>query len=119
MPLATTLTSVLLALNWDGSSRNIIQDPNVLEFQTANSVHVLAFTSQGELLVAESEGSFSMEDWEKVYRLGKEICCDNSKTGADDNVMQDEGLDEKTEAMMMFVKSTLREKVTADNHWKI
>jgi exosome complex component RRP46 len=113
-----TLTSVSLALNSDESSRNIIRSPNLLEFQSADSVHVLAFTSRGQLLVAESEGRFSMEDWDEVYRVGKEICCDSPKTDADDNVMQKEGLDEKTGSMTMFVRSILQDKVMADNHWK-
>ena len=112
------LTSISLALTSHGSTRNIIRNPNISESQTADSFHVLAFTSQGELLIAQSEGSFLMEDWDEICRVGKGFCCDNLKTGADGDVMQEEGLHEKTGEMMMFVKSTLKDKVMADNHWK-
>lgn len=117
IPLAMTLTSVLLAISSYGSSRKIIRNPTLQQFQGANSVHVLAFTSHGQLLVAESEGSFSMEDWDEVYDIGKGLCCDNIET-ADDDIMQGDGLVENTGGMMLFVKSTLEEKVSADLHWK-
>ena len=112
-----TLTSVLLAINSDGSTRNIIRNPTLQEFQGANSVHVLAFTSHGQLLVAESEGSFTLEDWDEVYEIGKGLCCYGIETG-DDNIMQGEGLEGNTGGMMTFVKSALEEKVSADLHWK-
>jgi len=74
----------------------------------------LAFTSQGELIVAESEGSFTMEDWDEVHDIGKRLCCDE----VDDNPMQDEALEEKNGGMMGFVKSVLKEKVGDDLYWK-
>ena len=116
MPLAMTLTSVLLAMNSDGSSRNIIRNPTLLEFLGANSVHVLAFTSHGQLLVEESEGSFTLEDWNEIYEVAKGLCCDGLET--EDNVMQGDGLERGTGGMMMFIKSTLEEKVSVDLHWK-
>jgi exosome complex component RRP46 len=117
MPLAMTLTSVLLAINSDGSLRNIIQSPTLQELQNANSVHVLSFTSHGQLLVAESEGSFTMEDWDEVYEIGKCLCCGGIDT-ADDSMMQGDRLEENSGGMMKFVKSALGEKVSADLHWK-
>lgn len=118
MPLATTLNSVLLALNSNGKSRNIIKNPTVVQFQAADSVHVLAFTSQGELLVAESEGTFTLEDWDEVCETAKSLCCDESTIAGDDDVMQDEGLEENKGSLTMFVKSTMEEKVAKDLHWK-
>jgi len=117
MPLAMTLASVLLAISSDGSSRTIIRNPTLQEFQAASSVHVLAFTSHGQLLVAESEGTFTLEDWDEIYEVGKGLYCDDVAT-ADENIMQGEGLEENTGGMMMFVKSALEEKVSADLHWK-
>ncbi len=107
-----TLTSVFLALTSDGTSRAVIRNPTLFQSQGADSVHVLAFTSHGDLLVAESEGSFTLEDWDVVYEAGKEICCDSSKTS------EDEDMDEKDGGMMMFVKSSLEDKVKNDLHWK-
>jgi exosome complex component RRP46 len=103
-------------MNSDGSSRNIIHNPTVEEFQGADSVHVLAFTSHGQLLVEESEGSFTLEDWNEIYEVAKSLCCDGLET--EGNVMQGDELKGNTGGMMMFIKSTIEEKVSADLHWK-
>jgi exosome complex component RRP46 len=112
-----TLTSVLLALTSDGPAKSIIRNPTLTQSQSADSIHVLAFTSHGDLLVTESEGSFTIGDWDQVYEAGKAICCENSKQ-ADDHEIQDEGLNEKAGGMLTFVKSTLKAKIAADLHWK-
>ena len=105
-----TLTSVLLAITPDG----ILRNPNLEELQIADSVHVLAFTSHGELLVAESEGCFTLEEWNGIHDVGRRICCDETEEDA----MQDDVLDEKAGGMMNFVKSVLAEKVKQDLQWK-
>jgi exosome complex component RRP46 len=69
------------------------------------------------LLVAESEGSFTVEDWDEVYQIGNDLCCDSLET-SNDKIMQADEMEENTGGMMMFVKSTLVEKVSADLHWK-
>ncbi|KUJ22723.1 uncharacterized protein LY89DRAFT_728842 [Mollisia scopiformis] len=118
MPLTMTATSAFLALTSDGSARSIITNPTIVQCESADSVHVLAFTSHGDLLVAESEGSFSLQDWETVFKAAKSICCDDSKTNVDHSVMQDGELGDEKGGMMNFVKSTLQTKITADLHWK-
>lgn len=117
MPLAMTLTSILLAMVSEGPARNIIRNPTLQQFQSATSVHVLAFTSHGQLLVAESEGSFTLEDWNEVFEIGKAFCCDGIEE-SEGTVMQESGLEEDNESMMKFAKSALREKVSVDLHWK-
>lgn len=117
MPLAMTLTSVLLALKSDGKSRNIVTSPTVVQFQAADSVHVLAFTSQEDLLVAESEGTFTLEEWNEVHDTAKALCCHES-AAAGGYLMQDEGEEENEASLMTFVKSTLEDKVAKDLHWK-
>ena len=110
-----TLTSILLALNSNGKSRTVVKNPTPAQFQAADSVHVLAFTSQEELLVAESEGAFTLEDWDEVYETAKALCCDETTTAGDD-IMHDE--EENKGSLMRFVKSTLEEKVAKDLHWR-
>jgi len=79
-------------------------------------VHVLAFTSHGELIVAESEGSFSTEEWDQVHDVGKRLCYSTFEEV--DDSMEDEGLDERAGGMSLFVKSIIKEKVDRDLHWK-
>lgn len=99
----------------EGKSKKITQNPTVVDIKKANSVHVLAFTSHGDLLVNESEGDFSFEDWEEIHDEAERICC-GSEAAADEDVMRDEG--EEDGGMMQFVKSALEEKVEADMHWR-
>lgn len=114
LPLAVTMTCSLLAINGSGLASSIIENPSVLEIQQAASIHVLAFTSHGDLLVAESEGSFTLEEWNVVHDRAKHMCC-----GAGDiDAMRDEGDDEDSDGMIQFVKSTLQEKIAADLHWR-
>lgn len=110
MPLSTTLTSVSFAL----SSKGMIANPTVLESQAASSVHVLAFTSHGELLVAESEGNFSLKDWESVCETAKAMCCGIPGTGGGQAVADDM----KAGSMSLFLRSTLAERIETDLRWK-
>jgi exosome complex component RRP46 len=38
------------------------------------SQHVFATTGEGEMLVAESEGDFGVEDWEGIVEEAKKMC---------------------------------------------
>jgi exosome complex component RRP46 len=113
MPLAMTVTSTLLALMDDGK---IIQYPTIREIQQATSIHVLAFTSHGELLVDESEGDFSIDDWDLIFEKAQRICCGTGQA-ADVDAMLDEG-EEGNGGLTGFLRSTLKEKVTSDLKWR-
>jgi exosome complex component RRP46 len=113
MPLAMTMTSTLLAIMDNG---NIVQYPTIREIQQASSVHVLAFTSHGELLVNESEGDFNIDDWDLIFEKAQRICCGTGKA-ADVDAMLDEG-EEGNGGLTGFLRSTLEEKVTSDLKWR-
>jgi exosome complex component RRP46 len=117
IPLAETLTSVVLAITSDEESQSILRNPTLTELQSADSVHVLGFTSHGELLVAESEGSFTIDDWNEIYEAGKRLCCDGIETDIDDDIMQDE-ISEERPSEATLIKAIVREKVATDLHWK-
>lgn len=110
IPLSASLTATLLAISQDGT---ILRNPGTAEIQTAQSIHVLAFTSHGELLVNLSEGSFTMEQWEDVYAQAEKICC--GTTEVDPDAMVDEG---ENAGMMGFVKTVMEEKVQKDLAWR-
>lgn len=113
-----TMTSVLLALKNTETGTSITENPTPIECQDAASVHVLAFTSHGELLVAESEGSFDMDEWEEIYDHAKGLCC-KGHGSTEDDIMHEDGLEnDAAPSLMMFVKSAVQEKVATDLHWK-
>lgn len=111
------MTAVILALTSNEKTQLILRNPTLAELQSADSVHVLGFTSHGELLVAESEGSFTIDEWDKVFSAAKRLCCDDIETDSETDVMQDEISEEKgSEAT--FIRSVVTEKVEAELHWK-
>jgi exosome complex component RRP46 len=117
MPLATTATSTLLAIMDDGLAKKFIQNPTVREIQQAISLHVLAFTSHGDLIVAESEGDFTIDEWDEVFEKAQHICCGVRETG-DVDAMLDEGGEEIDGGLRGFLRSTLQDKVTSDLKWR-
>lgn len=65
----TNLTSVAVGANGD-----VALDPSVEEVDAATSLHVIGFSSQGDLLIAESEGSFNIATWEQVSDIAGTVC---------------------------------------------
>ena len=87
IPLATTVTPTSLAIMNEEGERNIIVDPSPREIEKSRSFHVFAFTSHDELILAESEGSFTMKEWDSLYDTAYRQCC---PTDGDVN-MEDDG----------------------------
>lgn len=108
IPLSTSLTATFLAITEKG---NILQNPSLLETQTAQSIHALAFTSHAEPLVIESQGSFTPAQWDEVCIQAEKICCGS----ADPDAMVDEG---EEGGMMQFVQTVVEEKVDKDMAWR-
>lgn len=111
MPLSTILTSTILAV----AACTIIENPTISKMQRATSIHAFAFTPRGDMLIAESEGTFTMEEWENAYEHAQRICCGVGNR-VDIDGMLDEG--EDNGGMAQFVRSTIQEKVTFDLQWK-
>jgi len=106
-PLAKTIASTLLVSN---GSKGIIRNPTLMQVQEAQSVHIFAFDSFKELLIAESEGDFSMGEWEELYKVAEQLCCGSH---ADDPMQEEE------QSMQQFIQNALREKVADDFQWKV
>ena len=108
-----TLTSTVVAVT---KAKSIVQGPSTQQLQKADSVHVLAFSSQGDLIVAESEGDFDIDIWERVFEEGKRRCRGNEGGGDDSDEM---GTDTEgkggLEGVLMDV---VGKKVTKDQKWK-
>lgn len=116
VPMRATVTSTVAAILIDSGDSRIIMDPSPRQAEKSRSVHVLAFTSRDELLLSESEGDFTMDEWDVVYENARKICCGPSKGNDVDMVV-----DEDSQAgpdLRHFVRSAAEAKVTADLHWK-
>ncbi|KAK0657518.1 hypothetical protein B0T16DRAFT_452966 [Cercophora newfieldiana] len=118
VPMRATATSAIVAVVSQDGASELVADPSPREVEAAQSVHVLAFTSQDELLLAESEGDFTVKEWDDVYDTAKRICCQSGATKGESIEMV---LDEKGDNgpdMRQFLRSTLETKVVADLYWK-
>ena len=95
-------------------SRDVLtQDPSPKQVEAATSVHVLAFSSHGDLLVVESEGQFDMVIWEKVAEAAKRVCQGNSRNDGDVSMEP-----EQESTMGDFLKDMIGKKVAMDQRWK-
>ena len=87
----------------------------MVQVDNAKSVHVLGFTSDDELLLAESSGSFSTEEWDKVLETGQRVCCQGRNAGLD-TAMADDSTE--SASIRRFIRSVMETKTAADLHWK-
>lgn len=113
IPLKAIASATLIAIPEDG--KDLIVDPTAVESDRAKSVHVLGFTSQDELLLSESEGSFTAEEWTKVLILGQRICCQHQQVDFD---IAMSGNNQESESMKDFIRSVMKTKVAEDLYWK-
>lgn len=115
--MRATATATAVATVRQGGATQTIVDPSPREVETAQSVHVFAFTSHDELLLAESEGDFTVKDWDDSYETAKAICCRPEPTKEGIAMV----LDDETTAgpdMRHFLRSAMETKVASDLYWK-
>ena len=93
-------------------------DPSPKQLKKASSLHVLAFSSLGELLVVESEGDFSIGIWEQVHAKAEQVCCgeEEEEDAAGDEDVEKASKDGSNKEDML--RSIVQEQVTKEQRWK-
>lgn len=117
VPMRTTATSAVAAVSLSDGKIQITMDPSPREADKSRSVHVLAFTPSSELLLAESEGDFTMTEWDQVYETSRSACCGVADDGNGIHAVLDEAQQSGPD-MRQFVRSAAESKVAADLYWK-
>lgn len=117
VPMATTAAAAVTAIISEGNATRLTVDPPQRELETARSAHVFAFTARGHLLLAESQGDFTMAEWEEAHATAKKICCEAAKKEGMDMILDD---DEKHVGpdLQRFLRSTMESKVAEDLLWR-
>lgn len=106
------LTSTLIAIDAFGK---LTIDPSVKEVHLASSIHVIAYSSQGDLLVIESEGSFSIDILEQVVETASQVCRGQmSESSNNVDVHMEEGAMSLEDSMKMLVQT----KIAKEQKWK-
>lgn len=122
IPLKTIATAVTLAIptaEEGASGSSIIVDPSTRDADTAKSLHVLGYTADDELLLAESQGAFTVDEWETVLQTGQAVCCQAVQQGLEDTPMTGAasgGLD--SPSVRAFIRSVMENKIANDLSWK-
>ncbi|KAI0102891.1 hypothetical protein GGR51DRAFT_274314 [Nemania sp. FL0031] len=117
IPLTATLTSTSLAIISEDGQRRTVTNPTARQVEQSQSFHVLAFTSQSELILAESEGAFTMKEWDDVYSAAQKQCCTTTTVDDTDTIM-DEGRSTDMPDLKRFIRSTVEQKTASDLYWK-
>lgn len=109
IPLSMTYTAAILAVS---SANKITPEPSLDECAKAKSLHVLAFSSKGHLLLNESQGTFDFGTWEQVYDQAISICREKKVAGKDGDVAMD-----ASHTLEAFLRETVEEKISQDYAW--
>lgn len=111
IPLRTILTATIVAVT---PKEGLLCSPSPEDLATATSIHVLAFSSQGRLLVVESEGSFDMDTWDSVM-VKAEVICRGSRPDGDVDVDMDSISRDGLEGVM---RDSMAREIASDLRWK-
>jgi exosome complex component RRP46 len=116
VPMKTTATSTVVAVLPDGTDNKLAVAPDPREVRQAQSLHMFTFTSTAELLLAESEGDFTMLDWDRSHAKALEICCDSGgKSGID---MTTDETQRQGPSLFEHLRGTTETKVKGELWWK-
>ena len=114
VPLSMTFTATVLSVTASGE---IIREPSPKDASAATSLHVLAFSSKGHLLLNESQGKFDFDTWERVHQRALAICRGSQIVGSDGDIAMVEDTDGRP--LEEFVRESVEDKIHHDYAWKI
>ncbi|KAH7083650.1 hypothetical protein FB567DRAFT_561662 [Paraphoma chrysanthemicola] len=120
IPLRATLTSTLIALPAKSTSLLSPTANELLRAKPIKSIHVFAFSGDRRLLLNESDGAFSYEEWEEACERAEEVCCGEADEGGvklGGEEMEIDGL-EKSENLEKWLRQVVKRKVEWEQRWK-
>ncbi|OJD16339.1 hypothetical protein AJ78_03472 [Emergomyces pasteurianus Ep9510] len=115
IPLSMIYTSTFIAVSRTGE---LVQNASSYDIKNAESLHVLAFSSKGHLLLNESEGRFDLDTWENVYEVAQSLCTGDPGLTKDDGDIDMDGL-KATKPPEKLVRETVEDKLRENLVWKI
>lgn len=116
MPLKGVATSVIVAISPEHSASKPTSDPSPLQANEASSLHLVGFTAQGTLLLAESEGDFTEGDWMSAVDIGRRLCNHQMQTSAEEAAAA--GDDVEAPGMAHVLRSITEAKVASEANWR-
>ncbi|KOS16729.1 Exosome complex component RRP46 [Escovopsis weberi] len=114
--LKTVASAVTLAVLHDSGGPAVKADPSPADIARAGSVHVLGFAAGSDLLLAESEGAFTVDEWDRVLREGERICCQTQDAGGGGGGMDLDA--EGGQSVKGFMRSVMQSESARGWSWK-
>lgn len=118
VPLSTTLTSTFVAIPHNKSALLSPTANTLLRAQPIKSAHVFAFSGDRRLLLNESDGEFSYEEWEEACEMAQELCCKEELDGgvALGGEMEVDG--QPGQNLDKWLRVVVKAKVDYEQRWK-
>ncbi|MCJ1470663.1 exosome non-catalytic core subunit rrp46 [Pseudocyphellaria aurata] len=113
IPLSQTFTSTLVVVDPHG---RLVPDPSAQQVHSASSVHVFAFSSRGDLLLVESEGSFDLAVWEQVVEQARQICLGGEAADRDRDIASMDAPGPLS--LQNVMRNTMQERMVKEQRWK-
>ena len=113
IPLAMTMASVFLTVDSGGS---VVAGTPLRILENASSIHALAFSLQGGLLMVESEGSFDLKTWETVAEIAESKCRDSTTIEAGQEDVEMKGDDKAP--LETLIRGKVEEKFSDAEQWR-
>jgi len=89
---------------------------DLLRAKPIHSVHVFAFAGDGRMLLNESDGVFSYEEWDEAAEAAETACCKE-----DGGVGLAEGMEvdgKKSGNLEEWLREVVKAKVVREQKWK-
>ncbi|KAF2112915.1 hypothetical protein BDV96DRAFT_579364 [Lophiotrema nucula] len=116
IPLSTIVTSVLLAIPANTSTPVCSPDPKeLLRAKPIRSIHVFAFSGDRRLLLNESDGTFSYDEWEEACELAEDVCCKEEGGVGLGEGMEVDGPQDNMES---WLRDVVKRKVEQEQRWR-
>lgn len=114
VPMRESAVAVLVGLSSDRGRRRPVIEPGTKEQKRCSSLHVFAFGSRGSCLLMESEGRFSIDEWEEAEAVAREACLGGI---SGDIEMGGAGLSQQGR-VLDALRTSVEARVAIDDRWK-
>lgn len=117
IPLRTTVTSALVAIPANGDASPILSPAakELFRIKPVKSIHVFAFSGDRKLLLNESDGVFSYDEWEEACEMAEEVCCKEGGVGLGEGME----VDGQSGNLEEWLREVVKRKVESEQRWKV
>jgi non-homologous end joining protein Ku len=83
---------------------------------SATAIHIFGFNTKKELLLAESEGTFKLKEWQEAYDLALEAACGTKAETTDEDDIEME--QDNTVTLETALRTSLAAEALKQTAWK-